>query len=246
MIVIPAIDLKQGRVVRLRQGDFAAETVYASQPRDIADTFSGKGATRIHLVDLDGAREGKPTHLNCVKEIVENVSARFQIGGGIRTPEAIDRYLKIGIHRVVLGTRACLDEVFLKESLDAFGERVIVGVDAHHGMIATDAWTRITEIPAIRIIERVAMLGGKEIIFTDIKTDGMMRGPNFEQIQSALGLPGLNIIASGGVSGIADIRRFLEMRSERLSGVIVGKALYEGSLDLAEALRICAEGPSAE
>ncbi len=200
MIVIPAIDLKENRAVRLTQGDFDRETVYSDNPAETARSFVNQGATRIHIVDLDGAKLGAPSHAALIREIVEAVPAQFQVGGGIREPRTIEEYRRHGIYRVVLGTRACLDVGFLKEVLSAFGEFVIVGIDAVKGRVATDGWTHITDMSTDRLIDRVLEFGGRQIILTDIDRDGMMKGPNFDAVKTVLERFAVRLIASGGVS----------------------------------------------
>lgn len=239
MIVIPAIDLKEGKAVRLSQGDFERETVYSENPTATARDFVTEGAKRIHVVDLDGAKLGAPSHATLIRELVEAVPVQFQVGGGIREPRTIEQYRRHGVWRVVLGTRACLDAGFLKESLSAFGDFVIVGIDAVKGRVATDGWSRVTDMTTDRMIDRVLEFGGKEIILTDIECDGMMAGPNFEAVRSVLDRFSIQVIASGGISSLQDVKTYAEMKSPRLTGVITGKALYEGKLSLKEAIALC-------
>jgi phosphoribosylformimino-5-aminoimidazole carboxamide ribotide isomerase len=243
MIVIPAIDLRGGKVVRLTQGEYDKESRYGVSAGDTARRFLDAGAHRIHVVDLDGAREGKPLEMGTLEKLVREVPAQYEVGGGIRTPETIDRYLKLGVSYAVLGTRACLDRGFLREVLGAFGRRVIVGVDARDGRVATDGWTKVTDVKAHDLIDFTITAGGSQIIYTDISKDGMMQGPNLEQVKAVLKIPGASIIASGGVKDLDDIRSFLDLGAPNLLGAIVGKALYEGKLDLAEAVKLCQNDP---
>lgn len=245
MIVIPAIDLRGGKVVRLTQGEYDRESRYGVSAEDTARRFLDAGAHRIHVVDLDGAREGKPLEMETLERLVREVPAQYEIGGGVRTPETIDRYLKRGVSFVVLGTRACLDRGFLRECLDAFGRRVIVGVDARDGRVATDGWTKVTDVRAHDLIDFVISAGGAQIIYTDISKDGMLQGPNLEQVKAVLKIPGSQIIASGGVKDLDDIQSFLDIAAPNLIGAIVGKALYEGKLDLLRAVRLCQGGNAA-
>ncbi len=239
MIVIPAIDIKGGKVVRLEQGRFEKTTVYSDNPNDIASRFVDDGAERIHIVDLEGALTGKPKAGSIIREIVKNRTVSFQVGGGVRDPKVIEYYLNAGVSRVVCGTRACLDKGFLKEALKSFGSSVIIGVDASKGFLATDGWTKITSIRTDQMIERVIELGGEEVIYTDISKDGMLTGPNIQEIKRITGLYDVNIIASGGVSTLSDISTLKSVDSERLIGVIVGKALMEGKFTLKEAIKSC-------
>ena len=239
MDVIPAIDIRGGKAVRLFQGDFSKVTVYSDSPLELARAFAGDGARRIHVVDLDGAREGEPKEAALIREMASQVSARFQVGGGIRDPKLIDAYLKAGVWRVVVGTRAALDAGFLKEILKSFRSSLIVGVDASNGMVATDGWTKVTDIKAETLVDRVASLGGEEIVYTDISKDGAMRGPNLDQVRRITsGFP-LRVIASGGVSSLDDVKALIGLKLSNLSGVIIGKAIYEGKGDPKPALRLC-------
>ena len=241
MIIIPAIDLRGGQVVRLTQGVYEKESVYTKIPVDVAQDFLADGANRIHVVDLEGARQGRPTQLGVIEEMVHAVSAKFQIGGGIRSPEILEQYLQIGVSKVILGTRACLDKGFLKECLSTFAAKVIVSVDARDGMIATEGWTQVTGIRAEELLDTIAGLGGEEIIYTDISKDGMLEGPNFDQIKRVLKEAPLKCIASGGVSGIDDIQELINIKAPNLVGAIVGKAIYERKLDLKEAIQLCSQ-----
>lgn len=245
MIVIPAIDLRGGKVVRLTQGEYDRESRYGVSADDTARRFVDAGAHRIHVVDLDGAREGRPLEIETLERLARVVPAQYEIGGGIRKPETIELYLKRGASYVVLGTRACLDRGFLRECLEAFGPKVIIGVDARDGRVATDGWTKVTDVRAHDLIDSVISAGGSQIIYTDISKDGMMQGPNLEQVRAVLGIPGTQIIASGGVKGMDDIQSFLDLKAPNLVGAIVGKALYEGGLDLAQAIKLCRSGHHA-
>jgi phosphoribosylformimino-5-aminoimidazole carboxamide ribotide isomerase len=237
--VIPAIDLRGGKVVRLTQGDFAQEKAYSDNPIALAKTFIDEGARRIHIVDLEGALSGKPVHQDLIRQMIQELQAEFQIGGGIRDPKTAQIYLDQGAHRVIIGTRAALDEGFLKEMLGAFQDRVIIGIDASSGHVATNGWTRITDIPATRLVEQTLKGGGKEIIYTDISKDGTMQGPNLDQIKLLLQSFDLKLIASGGISSLGDIENLIKMKSKKLIGVIVGKALYEQKIKLKDALALC-------
>jgi len=218
------MDLRGGSVVRLRQGQYDQETRYSDKPREVAQGFAQAGAERIHVVDLDGAREGMPTQRDVITALVQELQVKFEVGGGIRHPETIEFYLGEGCHRVIVGTRAYLDEGFLREILGAFGEKVIIGVDAHEGKIATQGWTRISDISVMTVCDSVLKYGGKEIVYTDIAKDGMLEGPNMEAIKLLLSNTPLGVIASGGVSSLDNIKELKRLKDGNLLGAIVGKA----------------------
>ena len=239
MEIIPAIDIRGGRCVRLDQGDYARETVFADDPVEVARRWAETGATRIHVVDLDGAKEGAPRNEAVIWRVIEAVSVAVQVSGGIRSVDVIDRYLKTGADRVAIGTSAVKDQTMLVNSLALFGERIIVGVDARDGMVATEGWIETSELPALELIRQLSEFGVRRIFFTDISRDGMLGGPNFPAIQEvvehAAGLPSpMAVIASGGVSDVEHMRR---LKIISVEGVIIGKALYTGALDLQLALR---------
>lgn len=238
MIVIPAIDLRGGKAVRLTQGKFDQETVYSENPAELAKGFVAEGARRIHVVDLEGALGGEPKHASLIRSIVSEVrGAEFQVGGGVREPRTIDMYLRSGVKRVVIGTRACLDRGFLTETLAEFGASVIIGVDAMKGKIATDGWTKVTDTKAEDLIDAAVEAGAKEIIYTDIHTDGMMTGPNTADLGRLAGMfEDAGFIASGGVSGLKDIDALVKLGRPNLVGVIIGKAIYEGRISVKDAV----------
>lgn len=236
MLVIPAIDLKNGRCVRLVQGDPDRETVYSDDPLEVARRFAGAGAELIHVVDLDGAFQGKPANADIVEEIARAVSVPIEIGGGIRTGETIERYLGAGIQRVILGT--AIVEGDFDSLLGRYGDSIIAGIDARDGFVATRGWKEVTRLPAADCIDRLKEKGIKEIIFTDIATDGMLSGPNYASLEHVLSRAGdVRIIASGGVSTLDDIRRLAAYANPPVAGCIVGKSIYDGRIVLAEALR---------
>lgn len=238
MEVIPAVDIRAGRCVRLDQGDYARETVFAADPVEVARRWQDLGAHRLHVVDLDGAREGVPRNQPVIWRLVDALSIPVQVGGGIRTLEAIDGYIQAGAGRVAIGTAAVKDQDLLLNALALYGDRILVGVDARDGMVATDGWLETSRMRALDLIARLSEFGVRRIFYTDISRDGMLGGPNFTAIQEvvehAAGLPSpLAVIASGGVSELEHIRR---LKLIGVEGVIVGKALYTGALDLREAL----------
>jgi phosphoribosylformimino-5-aminoimidazole carboxamide ribotide isomerase len=238
MEIIPAVDIRGGKCVRLDQGDYARETVFDDDPASVAKRWQDAGATRIHVVDLDGAREGTPRNGEVIRRVLSAVSVRVQVGGGIRDIAAIQQYLDAGAARVALGTAAVKDQATLVNAVSLFRDRILVGVDARDGMVATEGWLETSEIRALDLIQQLSELGVRRIFYTDISRDGMQSGPNFpalhEVVEHAAGLPSpVAVIASGGVSSIEHLRRLEQIGVE---GVIIGKALYTGALDLREAI----------
>ncbi|MGQ9632183.1 MAG: 1-(5-phosphoribosyl)-5-[(5-phosphoribosylamino)methylideneamino]imidazole-4-carboxamide isomerase [bacterium] len=241
MLVIPAIDLMGGRCVRLLQGDYSKRTVYSDEPGEVARRWRDSGARLIHVVDLDGAKSGRPQNLFAISEIVRAVDTPIEVGGGIRDIDAIEEVLGLGARRVILGTSAVESLNILRKARDRFGERVVVGIDARDGFVAVRGWTEVTNLKATDLALRVGECGIETIIYTDIRRDGTLLGPNFEAIREIARTSGLNVIASGGVSSLDDIRKLKGMEPEGVVGAIVGKALYDGRVDLKEAISI-AEG----
>ncbi len=233
MEVIPAIDLKDGRCVRLLQGDFDKETVFSTDPAAVARRWQEAGAPRIHVVDLDGAASGKPRNLDAVTRILEAVNIPIQLGGGIRNMKTLESWLARGVQRVVLGTAAVETPDFLIEACTRFGDSVIAGIDARNGKVAASGWTRTTEVDAISLVGRAKDLGARRIIYTDIATDGMLAGPNLESIREVTSHTRLPVIASGGVTTIDHL---VSLNALGVEGAIIGRALYTGDLDLREAI----------
>ena len=237
MLLYPAIDLKDGCVVRYVQGKLEKK-VYSRDPVKTAKHWIKQGAKVLHVVDLDGAFTGEQKNLALVKAVIENVDVPVQFGGGVRKIETIKKALDMGVWRVVLGTKAVDDETFLKKALKAFKGRVIVSVDALAGQVMTKGWKSAKKgLSAKKFALKLKKLGFKELIYTDTSKDGTLSGPNVLGIKSLLKETGLNIIASGGISCLEDIHKLKEMEKKGLVGVIVGKALYEGRFTLKEALR---------
>jgi phosphoribosylformimino-5-aminoimidazole carboxamide ribotide isomerase len=233
--VIPAIDLQGGRCVRLVQGDFDRSTVYGDDPPGMARRWEAAGATRLHVVDLDGAKEGGPRQLATVAEIVKAVSVPVQLGGGMRTVQDIAAALAVGVERVMVGTRAIEAPEFVDEALARFGSRVGVGIDARDGRVAVRGWVDVSDVDALDLARSMAARGVTTIVYTDIARDGMLIGPNVEAMRRmAEAVPEVGVIASGGVGRPGDI---LDLSSTGTVGVIVGKAIYTGNVDLAEAIR---------
>ena len=237
MEIYPAVDIKDGRAVRLEQGDFDRVTVFDDSPLAAARRWAEAGAGWIHMVDLDGARSGKPVNAEQVRETVEGVEARVQLGGGLRDMAAVEAALGLGVERVVLGTAAVENRDLLVEACGQFPGRIVVGIDAWDGLVATRGWAQDTAVTALWAIEDVSLPGVAAIVFTDIGRDGMMQGPNLESLKAAVEAAGVPLIASGGISTIEDVRAVAAAGAE---GAIIGRALYDGSIDLAEALRVAA------
>ncbi len=238
MIIYPAIDLRRGRVVRLLQGRADAETVYFEDPAEPARQWHEAGAEWVHVVDLDGAFDGEGANREAIERIVAT-GMRVQLGGGLRTLESVERALTSGITRVVIGTRAATDPAFVGELVEAFGSAwIAVGIDARDGKVAIRGWVETMELDALELARQVADLGAGTIIYTDISRDGMLSGPNLPAQKAMLDAVSCGVIASGGVSYPADIENLAALAAEHpnLDGVITGKALYEGRIDLASIL----------
>lgn len=235
MIIFPAIDLYDKKAVRLYKGDYKEMTVYSENPLSVAEDFVSKGATHIHLVDLEGAKEGTTPNIDAVSEIVNKTSLFSEIGGGIRSLETIEKYLSIGVGRVILGTAAVTDEVFLERAISEYKERVAVGIDVKDGYVAIKGWTEKSTYTLDGFCKKVENLGAKTIICTDISKDGAMQGTNRALYRELSQKYSLDIVASGGVSSLEDIKALREMN---LYGAIVGKAYYTGAIDLMRAIEV--------
>jgi phosphoribosylformimino-5-aminoimidazole carboxamide ribotide isomerase len=239
MLLIPAIDLKDGHCVRLEQGDMKASTIFGENPAEMARRWLAAGARRLHLVDLNGAFAGKPVNESAVKAIVRAVGDEIpvQLGGGLRDLDTIERYLDDGLSYVIIGTAAVKSPGFLKDACTAFGGHIIVGLDAKDGKVATDGWSKLTGHEVIDLARKFEDYGVEAVIYTDIGRDGMLTGINIEatvKLAQALTIP---VIASGGLSGLADIERLCAIESEGVDGVICGRAIYNGALDFTAAQR---------
>jgi phosphoribosylformimino-5-aminoimidazole carboxamide ribotide isomerase len=235
MLVIPAIDLKDGRCVRLRQGDMAAESVYSDDVSGVALGWQRLGAALIHVVDLDGAVAGEPKNLDRIDAIVKSVSIKVQVGGGIRTSESVRRYLHAGVSRVVLGTAALQDRALLEQACREFPLRIVLGLDARNGNVAVRGWTSVSDTRAVDLLKSLAGYPLSAVIYTDIAKDGMLSGPNLAALQEIVGASSVPVIASGGIASVEDVLA-IKALGPRVEGVIVGKALYDGKLDLAAAI----------
>jgi phosphoribosylformimino-5-aminoimidazole carboxamide ribotide isomerase len=242
MTIYPAIDLRNGRCVRLFQGKADQETVYFENPTDPARSWKDAGATHLHVVDLDGAFAGSSSNLDAVNAILKVEGLKVQLGGGMRSGEAITKALSLGLARVIIGTRACNEPDWIGSLLERFGpEKIVVGIDAKDGMVATRGWVETTRTEAIDLAKNLQGMGLKWIIHTDVATDGAMKGPNLDaQKRMADAVPDCQVIASGGVTKESDVEdlRDLSSRHPNIEGVIIGKALYEGTVDLKNLCRV--------
>ena len=238
MIVIPAVDLKDGRCVRLSQGRMDQESVYSEHPVEMAKHWGSKGAARLHVVDLNGAVTGKPVHRSLIKEISQSVQIPIEVGGGIRDLPTIEDYLSSGVRWVILGTAAFQNRSLIEEACHRFPERVILGIDAKGGKVAIQGWSEVVSLEATDLTKQFEGMGLSAVIFTDIERDGMGTGLNFQSTRDLARSTSIPVIASGGVSRIADIEQLMELESEGIIGVVVGRALYTGSLDLEEAIQV--------
>jgi phosphoribosylformimino-5-aminoimidazole carboxamide ribotide isomerase len=235
MLIIPAIDLKDGQCVRLTQGNMHQATVYSNDPAAMARQWQDQGAQLLHVVDLNGAFDGEPKNLQHVEAIVNAVSIPVQVGGGIRSLDTVRMYLGAGAKRVVMGTTALRHRQVVEEILEVFPERVVVSIDAKNGLVATDGWKTVTDITAREAVKSLAGLALAAVMYTDIAKDGMMAGPNLQSLKLIVDAAPVPIIASGGISNLGDIAA-IKALGPNVQGVILGKALYEGRIDLKEAI----------
>lgn len=236
MQLYPAIDMKDGQCVRLRQGGFKDITVYSDAPWKVAAWWQAQGGTFLHLVDLDGALAGHSVNAKAIQKIVDSVTIPIEIGGGIRSEEAVRSMLDLGVRRVIIGTKAATHPEFLKDMVEKFGEDAIVaGVDARDGMVAVEGWEKVSAVTARDLCIKMKEFGVRHIVYTDISRDGMLSGPNVEATRQLTEDTGLDIIASGGVSCMKDLQ---DLHEAGIRGVIIGKALYENRIDLKEAVRL--------
>lgn len=235
MLILPAIDLRGGQCVRLRQGDYAQETVFGADPAAMAKRWVDEGAQFLHLVDLDGAREGKPVNTDSVRAIVKAAGVPCQLGGGMRTEAHIEQTLGLGVSRVVVGTKAITDPGWLERVCNRFPGKVVLGIDARQGRVATEGWLQESSLSPIELAKRCEAWPLAALVYTDIGRDGMMQGPNLDAMRELGQAVKIPLIASGGVTTIEDVRRLATLG---IAGAIIGRALYEGTIDLAEALAV--------
>ncbi|MBD1901582.1 1-(5-phosphoribosyl)-5-[(5-phosphoribosylamino)methylideneamino]imidazole-4-carboxamide isomerase [Trichocoleus sp. DQ-A3] len=242
MNVIPAIDLLEGRCVRLYQGDYARSQVFDNNPANIAKQWVEQGATRLHIVDLDGAKAGQLVNRQAIEAILQAVSGEIQVGGGLRDKSSVSELLNMGVKQVILGTIAVEQPQLVEELCQEFPGQIIVGIDARNGRVATRGWLETSEVAAIDLAQQMQQLGVAAIIYTDIHRDGTLSGPNLEALRELANAISIPIIASGGVSSITDLLSLLTLEPLGVSGVIVGRALYTGDVSLKSALQAIGSG----
>ena len=237
MILYPAVDILDGQAVRLTKGDFERKTVYRDSPLEAARSWVEEGARFLHVVDLDGARTGTPQNLEHVEAITSELSVPVQLGGGLRTLPAVRDALRVGVERVILGTAAYTDVDFLDDVLGAYRERVIVSVDTRNGNVSTSGWQTTTQMPADSVIDRLQNRGVRSFVYTNVDRDGMLEGPDVDEIRRIAEVVRGRFLYSGGIGSLADLEALQALRQVNLGGVIVGKALYEGRFTVREAQR---------
>jgi phosphoribosylformimino-5-aminoimidazole carboxamide ribotide isomerase len=242
MDVIPAIDLLEGRCVRLYQGDYERAQVFSENPVEIAKQWVDQGATRLHLVDLDGAKAGKVVNLKAIEAIAQAISIPIEIGGGLRDRTSVEQVFNIGVQWAILGTIAVEQPQLVQELCQEFPEKIIIGIDARNGLVATRGWLETSEVLSTQLAVQMQELGAAAIIYTDIHRDGTLIGPNLEALRELASAISIPIIASGGVSSVTDLLSLLGLEMQGVKGVIVGKALYTGDISLKEALRAIGPG----
>lgn len=236
MILYPAIDIRGGSAVRLFEGDYERETVYDADPVDAAQRWSDEGSHYLHVVDLDGARSGKPENLETVRRIADSVPFPIQVGGGLRDEECVADVLRAGAERVVIGTAALRDPRFLHEMLERHGERVAVGIDARGGNVSLSGWTETSRVAATEAVAELTQRGVARFIFTPIEVDGTLAGPGLRELEVVAGSTGASVIYSGGIGSLEDLEALREQAAPNVEGVIVGRALYEGRFTVADAI----------
>lgn len=238
MIIIPAVDIKQGKCVRLLQGRMEDTIQYSEDPLKMAQRWEKEGASLIHVVDLDGAFAKEVRNLETIRNILSNIHIPIQVGGGIRDLKTIEMYIGMGVSRIIIGSEALYNPDFVRDACQKFSGRIVVGIDARNGKVAVEGWSRTSETKAIDLAKQFESCGVAAINFTDIHRDGMQTGPNIEETAALADAVSIPIVASGGVSTIQDIKNLIKIEYKGVTGVITGKALYEGTLDLKEAIRI--------
>ncbi len=238
MVIIPAVDIKGGKCVRLEQGVMEKETVFSDNPEEMALEWQEKGAERLHVVDLDGAVQGKPCNMKAIKSLRDKMSIPVQLGGGIRNLDTIKEYVDMGIDRVIIGTIAYKNSSLVREACREFPGRILVSIDSRDGYVSVEGWTRNTDISSLDLARRFEGMGVSSFIFTDVKRDGMSKGPNIEAIGVFASGVSLPVMAAGGFSDINDIKRLLPLEEHGVEGLIIGRALYDGSIRLEEAIEI--------
>ncbi|MBN1353789.1 MAG: 1-(5-phosphoribosyl)-5-[(5-phosphoribosylamino)methylideneamino]imidazole-4-carboxamide isomerase [Candidatus Omnitrophica bacterium] len=241
MEIIPALDIMDKKVVRLQQGEFNKERTYSENPILVAKEWKEQGAQRLHVVDLDGARLGKPVNMDVVSYMIRSVNIDVELGGGLRRYQDVEAAFKIGARFAIVGTRAVSDEAFCRKLIDSFGDRIIFAVDAKDGKVAIKGWKEVSENTIVEYIKNLESMGAKKVIYTDISRDGMMSGPNLETLKEVLESSSLDVMVSGGISDIRDIKVMKGLEKYGLKGIVIGMALYEGRLDLKKAITCVSE-----
>lgn len=239
MLIIPAIDIKEGKVVRLFKGQFDKVTEYGSDPVEMAKHWESEGAQYLHVVDLDGAKEGIRGNRDVIKRIAKEVAIPVETGGGIRSREAVEELLDSGIGRVIIGTKVVEDMDFIRTLIDSFNDRLAVSLDCRNGFLAQRGWVETSDLKGVDLARELAGLGLKYVIYTDVSRDGTLAGPNIDGLKEMLAVSDLQVIVSGGIKDIHDIQALRDLKADNLYGVITGKAIYEGTLNLKEALGSC-------
>jgi len=237
--VIPAIDIKDNNVVRLIRGDYEQITLYSTDPADMARRWRSQGASLLHVVDLDGALSGEPKNMDSVAMIVKSVSIPVELGGGIRTLETIRWAFNMGVAKVVIGTKVVEDLEFISAAIKRYGEKIVVSIDAKNGFVMIRGWTKTSTINAIDMARRMERLGASSIIYTDVTVDGTLAGPNLTRLDNFLNNVNIPVVIAGGISCVDDIRKLSALNRKNLIGIIIGKALYEGEVNLREAIAAC-------
>ena len=236
MRLYPAIDIIDGKCVRLSQGDYSKKTTFAENPVEVAKMWQEQGGEFLHLVDLDGAKSGDMPNAELISQIAKELDIPVEIGGGIRNMEAIEKYLASGVNRVILGTVAIRNPELVKEAVSRFGEKIVVGIDAKNGAVAVSGWEEVSEVSALDLAKQMEGYGVKTIIYTDIATDGMLNGPNIEAMAEMAAHTSMNVVASGRVTSLEDLKR---LKSTGVEGAIIGKALYTNHIKLSDAVELC-------
>lgn len=242
MDVIPAIDLLDGQCVRLYQGDYEQSQVFSQKPVAMAQQWVEQGATRLHLVDLDGAKQGQPMNQQAIAAIVQGIPIPVQVGGGLRNRDSVVQLLELGVERVILGTVAVENPQLVEQLCSEFPGKIVVGIDARNGQVATRGWLETSSVSAVGLADQMAQLGVAAIIYTDIQRDGTLTGPNLEALRELAGAIEIPVIASGGVSSLTDLLSLLSLEPIGVTGAIVGRAIYTGDLDLSEAIKAVGNG----
>lgn len=239
MIIIPAVDIQDGLVVRLTQGKFNEATIYSRKPEEAAKNWESLGAKLIHTVDLDGAKIGEVKNWESIEKVIKSVKIPVQVGGGIRKKEDIERLFEIGAKRVVLGTKAVSDKAFVEEVVSIWPDGILVSIDVSAGKVAEKGWQAVTTKKTEDLVKEMQDVGIKQLVFTDISRDGTLVGPNIAEIQKLLSIISIPLIVAGGISSLEDLKKLKALEADGLAGVIIGKALYEGTIDFKEALKLC-------